>query len=872
MINQANFRITRNAAIARIVRAAKGIARPELMIALAIIGAALATPSIAMQGDTIADRVLGQVDFVHNGVNLIDATGMLNPQAVAIDTSVTPNRLYVADTGNSRVLGYEDVATFVNGGAADLVIGQLDFQSGGCNQNNPSPSAGSLCFPLGVAVDGGGNLYVADANNSRVVEYNTPFAGCGSFPCVGGSANLVFGQGGIFTTNSCDAGGVTANTLCFPVGVAADTSNNLYIVDESENRVLEYNTPLTTDTTADLVFGQGNFTDSGCNGGSLDPSASSLCAPDGLAVDSSGDLYVAEFSNNRVVEYTAPLSSSASAAAVFGQGGSFTSGTCDDLGVSAGSLCSPGGIAVDSSGDLYVTDSSNNRVLKYSSPLSSGESAGAVFGQGGSFTSSNCNGGGTLATASSLCNPAGVAVDSSGDLYVAENSNNRVLKYNTPFGSNPSANVVLGQLDFIHDGPNLIDGTGMFNPESVAVDTSVSPNRLYVADTDNSRVLGYKNVNTFVNGGAADLVIGQPDFLSGACNTVGPGASSLCNPIGIAVDATGNLYVADLNNNRVLEYNTPFAACGAFPCVGGGANLVFGQGSSFTSSNCNDGGVGPGSLCSPVGVAVDGGGNIYIADFNNNRVLEYNTPLTTDTVADEVFGQANSFTSFSCNNGGLSAGSLCLPIGVAVDSSGHLYIADNENSRVLEYNSPLTSDTTADLVLGQPDFVSSTCDNGGVSASSLCAPFAISADSRGDLYVADLGNSRVLEYNSPLASDMSANDVFGQGNNFSTDTCNFDGLNGTADNLCDPTGVAVDVTGNLYIADTENNRTLEYDQPLLGLPTPTASATATATATVSATATATAQATNSATATATQHCDRRNGYINSNGDCDRYRD
>src|SRR5579863_6714350 len=91
---------------------ARAFARPELMIAVVIIGAALAIPSIAMQGDTIADRVLGQIDFVHNGLNLIDASGMLNPQSVAIDSSVTPNRLYVSDNGNSRVLGYKNVTTF----------------------------------------------------------------------------------------------------------------------------------------------------------------------------------------------------------------------------------------------------------------------------------------------------------------------------------------------------------------------------------------------------------------------------------------------------------------------------------------------------------------------------------------------------------------------------------------------------------------------------------------------------------------------------------------------------------------------------------------------------------------------------------------
>ena len=95
---------------------ARGSARPGLMIAFAIIGAALVAPSIAMQGDTIANRVLGQIDLTHNGLNLIDAAGMWRPEAVAIDASVTPNRLYVSDNGNSRILGYKDVATFVNGG------------------------------------------------------------------------------------------------------------------------------------------------------------------------------------------------------------------------------------------------------------------------------------------------------------------------------------------------------------------------------------------------------------------------------------------------------------------------------------------------------------------------------------------------------------------------------------------------------------------------------------------------------------------------------------------------------------------------------------------------------------------------------------
>ncbi|MGH8324124.1 MAG: NHL repeat-containing protein, partial [Steroidobacteraceae bacterium] len=328
-----------------------------------IIAAALAIPSIAMQGDTIADRVLGQADFLHSGLNLIDANGELNPQAVAIDSSVTPNRLYLADTANSRVLGYKDVTTFVNGGPADLVIGQPDFSSGACDEYDVA-SASRLCDPAGVAVDAGGKLYVADSGNARVLEYNTPFAGCGSFPCVGGSANLVFGQGDSFTSSFCDNGGVTADSLCDPVGVAVDAGNNLYVADQFDNRVLEYNTPLTSDTTADLVFGQGDsFTSKVSNIGGL--SASSLSGPDGLAVDAGGNLYVADASNNRVLEYNIPLTDGTTAAQVFGQGGSFISGDSNHGGLSASSLSSPAEVAVDAAGDVYVADYSNNRVLEY---------------------------------------------------------------------------------------------------------------------------------------------------------------------------------------------------------------------------------------------------------------------------------------------------------------------------------------------------------------------------------------------------------------------------------------------------------------------------------------------------------------------------
>src|ERR1700676_1227300 len=129
-------------------------------IAVAMIGIAMCAVMVLAKGAT-SDRVLGQFDFAHRTANLVDAAGLFNPNAVAIDLSVTPNRVYVADHNNSRVLGWKDAASFTNGAPADLVIGQHDFISSDC-----VATSGGLCIPAGVAVDGTGNLYVADSGNS----------------------------------------------------------------------------------------------------------------------------------------------------------------------------------------------------------------------------------------------------------------------------------------------------------------------------------------------------------------------------------------------------------------------------------------------------------------------------------------------------------------------------------------------------------------------------------------------------------------------------------------------------------------------------------------------------------------------------------
>jgi sugar lactone lactonase YvrE len=850
-----------------------------LGIGTAIVALALYAAMVLAKGTT-GDRVLGQVDFTHSTPNLVDARGLANPVAVAIDTGASPNHIYVADSDNERVLGWNDAAGFANGAPADLVIGQPDFVSSVCTPFIAGSicicsltTADTLCNPSGVAVDKSGNLYVSDNLRSRVLGYSSPFEACNNaFPCIGGGADLVLGQGGSFTSFECNFDtGTNESTnadLCQPTGLALDKSDNLYIADTGNDRVLKYAAPLSSGSVADMVFGQnGSFVTSDCNsdtGGGF-PTAKDLCVPTGVALDGSGNLFVADSINNRVLEYDAPLTATANQ--VFGQAGSFVTGDCDgdtfDTGSSADDLCNPTGVALDAAGNLFVADTDNSRMVEYNPPLTTNTTADLVFGQGGDFTSNTCNFDvGVLndtdtSTANDLCTPTGVAVDGLGDLYVADagsSGNNRVLEYSTPLTTDTTADKVLGQLDFTHQNPNLTDSRGLSNPEAVAIDFSSTPNRIYVTDLDNHRVLGWSDAASFATGAPADLVIGQPDFLSYLCDGLDGNvvsASRLCVPQGIAVDGVGNLYVADSRDNRVLQYSHPFVACaGTFPCVGGPATLVIGQ-ASFTSNTQNSGGISASSLAAPAGVAVDTSGNLYVVDSMNNRVLEYNAPLTTGASAALVFGQAGSFTSNACNfdtGGSLNPSSaidLCAPSAAALDSMGNLYVADFTNSRVLEYNTPLNpgsgetgaGDTNADTVFGQGgNFASNKCNLGGRSASSICDPIGITVDHTGNLYVADAVNNRVLEFNTPLTSNTTADGVFGTCGSFTSFACS--GV--SANSLKNPTGVAVDALGNLYVADNQNNRVLSYGMPLANAtPTATATPTPTATATPSATPTST---------------------------------
>ena len=267
-----------------------------------------------------------------------------------------------------------------------------------------------------------------------------------------------------------------------------------------------------------------------------------------------------------------------------------------------------------------MVDEDNCRVMEFESPLTS-TSANRSLGQNGSFTSgATCVFSYNQPSAANLRQPLGAAVDDNGRLYVVDSGYNRLLGYDHPLVTGTIADHVLGQQDFIKDRPNRVDQIGLNQPQAVAIDTRITPNRVYVADTTDSRVLGWNDAASFTNGAPANIVIGQPDFNSYLCQPGKLNAKSLCYPTGVAVDGAGNLHVADQGNDRVLEYKAPIT-------TGAAAHLVFGQGGSFTASGCAS--VSANSLCRPSAVAVDSTGNVYIADNGAGRVLKYNAPLTT---------------------------------------------------------------------------------------------------------------------------------------------------------------------------------------------------------------------------------------------------
>jgi sugar lactone lactonase YvrE len=443
------------------------------------------------------------------------------------------------------------------------------------------------------------------------------------------------------------------------------------------------------DGTADFVVGQPNFTTGYPTQCSVPPTASTLCQPMQAVVDAAGNVWVADYGNSRVLMFPP---GSTTATRVFGTKGSFTKGEPppqnypgpgDSCNLQRGSgraladtLCQPEGLAIDSAGTLYVADTYNNRVLVFFNAASrTGDvSADLVLGQPGMTNSgaNDINGGGTApyhcpgttdygATECTLNEPESVSLDASGDLIVADTFNSRVLEWSQATlahfstGCTSSCHIpathAWGQYgSFAMTDPNNTNRPDAYTadcprpaPASACTmdlpsDAIVTGGHLIVADYANNRLLDFPSALANPTKQNATAVYGQanPSTVRSDRGSITPTATALWNPERLAADGSGRLWVADALNSRVLQFPAPGGA-GATT-----ATRVLGQGGSLTANKLNNAGVSAQSLAVPAGVSVDGSGNVWVADSDNSRVVEYSGafPAARPTARDRASAQA----------------------------------------------------------------------------------------------------------------------------------------------------------------------------------------------------------------------------------------
>ena len=565
------------------------------------------------------------------------------PTGVVLDST---GNLYIADASNFRIRKVTNgVITTVAGGG----------QPSGNGDNGPATSA-RLDAPVGIAVDSAGNLYIADGDRVRKVA--------------GGIITTVAGGG----ASTSDGVPPTSAQLNAVTAVAVDSAGNLYIV-ETNNCVIRKvaNGAITT------VAGNGTFGTSGDNGAAT---SAQLATPWGVAVDSAGNIYIADTGSSRIRQVSNGVITTVA-------GGGTTLG--DNGPAVAAQLNEPYGVALDSAGNLYIADTNNNRIRKVASAIIT-----TIAGGGTSL------GPGGPATAAQLSDPYGAAVGSSGSVFIADNTNNRVLVV-----MNGAVALVAGNGTPGFSGDNgPAAGAQLNNPTGVAVD---SAGNLYIADYNNSRVRKVANgVITTVAGN------GTPGFSGDG----GPAANAqLRFPAAVALDSAGNLYIADLGNSRVRKVSN-----GAITTVAG--NGTFG----FSGDN------GPATaaqLSSPAGVAMDSAGNLYIADYGNNRIREVsNGTITT------IAGNGNVIQTGNHGDGGpATSANFFQPTGLAVDGAGTLYVSDsNDNSVRVIKNGVIATLAGGGQSLG---------DGGPAADCQLAQPEGLATNSAGGLYIADSVDNRI---------------------------------------------------------------------------------------------------------------------------------
>jgi uncharacterized protein (TIGR03437 family) len=829
-----------------------------LNVLLAGVAALAGVASAQMTPNPVPGRVLGQLtrpstyveSYNPSGVtpNLLEGRELFEPLSVAVDTSLDPPAVYVADTKNSRVLGWRNAAEFQNGAFADIVIGQKDFYSSAATTATLTAAYHSaLGLPASVVVGPGGNLFVYDAGNNRILRFPSPFGESRTEQ----KADLVIGQATRIARNpnrsTSTTAAPTAATLkssltvttqqsamlsAYLATLAFDSEGNLWATDPGNHRVLRYsstdvngpgniqaNGAVEPEIAANRVLGQEVMTTATANPGLFANAPqgqvayrmrkNQLRSPAALAFDSVGNLYVAD-DLARVLFYRNPGSFDGQPAdRILGllalqQGQAApppVNETTFGYRISSSNVFSEGVHAIFCINDVpFVVDSLNSRILRFdpaaewpAENVQYSPSAKGVIGQESFYTGQPNRYSHWEPSPTSFRNPSG-AVFANNEVWVADTGNNRVTAFPNflEVGDTVEAYKLLGQVAYEYRAPNFIQGrefsggsltsTIALGPAAV-VDRSSDPPRLYIADTGNNRILGFADARRAQSGDFADIVIGQVDFYRALVNSptsdaVNPSETGLFLPSMVAVDKEGNLWVADTGNSRVLRYPRPFDKAGEQQLP----DLVIGR-ESFTAAATIE--VGASSMGFPSGLALSDEGQLYVSDLLYNRVLRFDPPFASGMAATVVFGQPDFETTSSGN--GLDK--LSFPLGLALDSGGRLFVADAGNSRIAVFSS--ANGELSNGVVGARPIIPTT---GTISPRSIAISHL-----NGDIFVTDSNSGSVRRF--PNYDQIQRDLVISQ-----TIASNYSFL------AAGPRNIALDASGNVLVLDSVNRMTMHYPQ------------------------------------------------------------